>query len=72
VNAGSVASPPTTWAPRNLGASAAVDGDDVVPVCEETLHERATDLAGAEDDVAGHDAISSLSWRMRGPVAGRR
>ena len=39
----------------------AVHGDDVDAAADELLDDEAADLAGAEDDVAGHDAL--LEWR---------
>ena len=58
VNAGSVASPPTTVAPGIAARAVAVDGDHVDAVGDELLDDVAADLAGAEDDVPAHDWFS--------------
>src|SRR5680860_1865922 len=40
-----------------------VHGDDVVSLLHELGDDRVSDLAGAEDDVAGHDGLLSVWWR---------
>ena len=52
-------------------AAAAVHGDDVVAEGDQLFDDEAADLAGAEDDVAGHDALRCCC-RVRSERAGRR
>ena len=55
----------------DAAAAAAVHGNDVVAEGEELFDERAADLAGAEDDMAGHDALAAFRVRTSGRTAVR-
>src|SRR4029079_14955395 len=52
-------------------APGAVHGNDVVAKGEELFDEEAADVAGAEDDVPGHDALTVVRVRMSGRTAVR-
>ena len=71
-----MASPPTSWAPRQAASAVAVDGDDVDAEADELLDDELADLAGAEDDVTSHALApwcegyeAAVSWRS--PLAAR-
>ena len=69
VNAGSVASPATTAAPGRLARPLRFTATTSLPPCDQLLDDEAADLAGAEDDVPGHDALPSAVARVSGRTA---
>jgi hypothetical protein len=60
VNAGSVASPATTWAPAKSPRPLPLTVTTSWPLGDELGDEEVAELASAEDDVAAHELLLSV------------